>query len=60
MFYYSQYLLKKETVLIFLKGKAVKQEIEQAKKGWNFFYEIHKSISDERGGVLVISGLSKK
>ena len=60
LFYYSQYFLKKETVLIFLKGKTVKQEIEQARTEWNFFYEPHKSISDESGNILVIKNLRKK
>ncbi len=60
LFFYSQYFLKKKTVLIFLKGKTVKQEVEQAKIRWNFFYEIHKSQSDKRGSVLVIEDLIKK
>ena len=60
LFFYSQYLLKKKTVMIFLKGKTVKQELEQAKISWNFFYEIHKSQSDKRGNVLVIKNLTKK
>ena len=60
LFFYSQYFLKKKTVMIFLKGKTVKQELEQAKISWNFFYEIHKSQSDKRGSVLVINNLTKK
>ena len=37
LFFYSHYFLKKETVLIFLKGKTVKQEIEQAKNRMGIF-----------------------
>ena len=60
LFFYSHYLLKKETVLIFFKGKTVKQEIYQAKKKWNFFYKTYQSLSDERGRVLVITNLRRK
>ena len=60
LFFYSHYLLKKETVLIFFKGKTVKQEIYQAKKKWNFFYKTYQSLSDERGRVLVIKNLRRK
>ena len=60
LFFYSQYLLKRDAVMIFLKGKTVKQELDQAKIRWDFFYENHKSLSDERGRVLVITNLSKK
>ena len=59
LFFYSHYFLKKETVLIFLKGKTVKQEIEQAKKEWDFFCRTYKSLSDERGSILVIKNLRK-
>ena len=60
LFFYSHYFIKKETVLIFLKGKTVKQEIEQAKTEWDFFCKTYKSISDERGSILVIKNLRKR
>ena len=60
LFFYSHCFVKKKTVLIFLKGKTVKQEIEQAKTKWEFFYETYKSISDKRGSVLVIKNLKKR
>ena len=60
LFFYSHYFLKKETVLIFLKGQTAKQEIEQAKKKWVFFCKTYKSMSDERGSVLVIKNLKKR
>lgn len=60
LFFYSHYFTKKGTVLIFLKGKTVKQEIEQAKTEWVFFYKTYKSLSDESGRVLVIKNLRKR
>ena len=60
LLFYSYYFLKKETVLIFLKGKTVKQEIEQAKKEWVFFCKTYKSLTDKRGNVLVIKNLRKR
>ena len=59
LFFYSQNFLDKDTVLIFLKGKQVKYEIHEANKHWKFHHEIFPSISDKRGSVLVIRGLSR-
>ena len=59
LFFYSQKLLKNNPVLIFLKGKRVKDEIQEAARYWKFNYELHKSISDERGSVIIIKDLSK-
>ena len=60
LFTYSQKFLKKNTVLIFLKGKTVNEEIDFAEKKWKFNYSKHQSISDKRGVVLNISNLKKK
>ena len=59
LFFYSQYFLKQDTVLIFLKGKTYKNEIIEAYKKWEFYYEIHKSLSDKLGTVLIINHLKK-
>ena len=59
LFSYSQKLMKKNTVLIFLKGKTVNEEILRAKKNWSFRYEKHKSISDSRGSILIVTDLKK-
>jgi len=59
LFSYSQNFIKKNTVLIFLKGKAVNEEIETAKKNWNFKFKKKQSYSDPRGIILVIRGLRK-
>ena len=60
LFIYSHKLTDKDTVLIFLKGKKVKNEIQEAKKIWSFNSEIHPSQSDERGSVLIIKNLKLK
>ena len=60
LFIYSYKLSSKDTVLIFLKGKKVKSEIQEAKKIWNFNSEIYPSQSDERGSVLIIKKLKLK
>jgi len=57
---YSQKFIKKNTVLIFLKGKAVNEELLQAKKEWSFLLTKHQSISDPRGAVLIIKNIKKK
>ena len=59
LFSYSQNFLKKNTLLIFLKGKAVNEEIEEAKKNWHFIYDKHQSYSDPRGSILCIKELKR-
>ena len=60
LFNYSHKLTDNDTVLIFLKGKKVKNEIQEAKKIWSFSSEIYPSQSDERGSVLIIKKLKPK
>jgi 16S rRNA (guanine527-N7)-methyltransferase len=60
LFIYSHKLTDKDTVLIFLKGKKVKNEIQEAKKIWSFNSAIYPSQSDERGSVLIIKKLKLK
>jgi len=59
LFGYSQNFMKKNTLLIFLKGKTVNEEILEAKKNWKFNFQKYRSVSDSRGVILVIEGLSK-
>jgi len=59
LFGYSQNFMKKNTALIFLKGKTFNKEIVEAKKKWKFKLQKHQSVSDNRGVILVIQGLSK-
>ena len=59
LFTYSHNFLKKNTVLIFLKGKTVNDEILDATKIWKFEYQKHVSLSDKGGNLLVIRNLKK-
>ena len=60
LFIYSHKFTNKDTVLIFLKGKKVKNEIQEAKKIWSFNSIIYPSQSDERGSVLIVKKLKLK
>ena len=59
LFYYSQKLLNKNTILIFLKGKNVKEEIKEANMKWKFKHELCQSISNKRGNIVIIKNLRK-
>jgi len=59
LFSYSQKFLKKNTVMIFLKGKTVNEEIQEAKKKWSFHFTKVQSTSHSDGSVLVIRNLKK-
>ncbi len=60
LFTYSHNFMNKDTVLIFLKGKTVNEEIEEAKKYWSFKSRLQQSYSDERGRILIIKNLTPK
>lgn len=45
---------------LFLKGKKVLQEIEEARKKWNFSLEIFESLTDPQGRILKIYNLQEK
>ena len=57
---YSHNFTNKDTVLIFLKGKTVNEEIKEAKKYWCFNNKVQQSYSDERGKILIIKNLTLK
>ena len=50
---------KKETVCIFPKGKKHQEEIDEAKKHWQFECQIHPSETSSEGVILVITKLAK-
>tara|TARA_Y100001970_G_C14149597_1_gene811888 strand:+ start:887 stop:1498 length:612 start_codon:yes stop_codon:yes gene_type:complete len=56
---YSQKFLKKNSVLIFLKGKTVNDEVRDAKKNWIFELKKHQSMSDKRGSVIILKNIKK-
>ena len=59
LLFYSQQFLNNNTVLVFLKGKTINDELVLAEKNWSFQYSLKKSISDERGSVIIIKNLCK-
>jgi 16S rRNA (guanine527-N7)-methyltransferase len=59
LFSYSQKFLTKNTVMIFLKGKTVNEEIQEAQKKWRFQFSKTQSISHPDGSVLVVRNLKK-
>ena len=52
---YSLFFTKKNTSLLFLKGRNVKKEIDDAKKTFSFNHELFPSKSDGGGFVLKIN-----
>ena len=59
LFSYSQKFLKKNTVMIFLKGKTVNEEIQEEEKKWNFQFTKSQSASHSDGSILIIRNLKK-
>ncbi len=56
---YSRFFTKKNTSLLFLKGRSVKKEIDDAKKYFSLEYNLYQSKSEGDGFVLQISKFKK-
>tara|TARA_B100001057_G_scaffold34241_1_gene31043 strand:+ start:1187 stop:1792 length:606 start_codon:yes stop_codon:yes gene_type:complete len=56
---YSRFFTKKNTTLLFLKGRSVKKEIDVAKKLFNFEYNLYPSKSEGNGFILKINKYKK-
>ena len=56
---YSRFFNKKNTSLLFLKGRSVKKEIHDAKKSFSFEYDLYPSQSEGDGYVLKINKYKK-
>ena len=56
---YSRFFTKKNTSLLFLKGRSVKKEIHDAKKFFSFEYDLYPSQSEGDGYVLKINNYNK-
>ena len=56
---YSRFFTKKNTSLLFLKGRNVKKEIDDAKKSFSFEYDLYPSKSEGNGFVLKINKYKK-
>ncbi len=52
---YSKKFLKKDGYCLFLKGKNLEQEIELAKKTFQFEYELHRSLTSQDSNIIKIS-----
>ena len=59
LLHYSLLFSKKNTSLLFLKGRNVKKEIDEAKQTFNFKYKLFPSQSDGDGFVLKINQFKK-
>lgn len=53
-------LMKKDSVALFLKGRALAEELTESSQWWRFKYEKLPSISDPSGNVLIIKDLHYK
>lgn len=53
--YFSQ-----DTVGLFLKGREAQAEIAAAQSGWSFSFELHRSLTDEEGQVVLVRALQAK
>ncbi len=59
LLFYASFLSHKKSQLIFLKGEKLNDEIKIAQKTWNFHFDICKSISDDRGKIIIIKSFNK-
>ena len=59
LFEYAFPLLTEKSVCLFLKGKEVEKEIEEAKKNWNFELDIIPSITDSEGKIIKVTCLRR-
>jgi len=53
--YFSQ-----DTVGLFLKGREAEAEVAAAQSGWRFSFELHRSLTDKDGQVILVRALQAK
>ena len=51
--------MKENSMALFLKGKEVEKEIQEAQKKWDFSLEIFPSLTDPRGRILKVKQLKR-
>ncbi|MBU6339606.1 MAG: 16S rRNA (guanine(527)-N(7))-methyltransferase RsmG [Rickettsiales bacterium] len=56
---YSAKFLKKDGYCLFLKGKNLEQELQLAKKQFNFHYETYPSLTSSESSIIKISQITK-
>ena len=54
LFGYAVPFMKEDTIGLFLKGKNVEKEIQEAQKKWEFDLEIFPSLTDSKARILKI------
>lgn len=57
---FSKNLIKDNSELIFLKGKKIYEELDEAKRNWDINYKIFDSITSNEGKIIKITNFSKK
>ena len=60
LLHFSKNLSTKSTKLLFLKGKKIYNEIEEAKKYWHFNYKLIDSITSNEGKIIEITSFAEK
>ncbi|MAP25110.1 MAG: 16S rRNA (guanine(527)-N(7))-methyltransferase RsmG [Rickettsiales bacterium] len=60
IFSLTENIKKTSTRYVLLKGEKYKEEIKEAEKFWNFTFKTQKSITDERGVILIIENICKR
>lgn len=48
-----------DSIGLFLKGRDVAAEIEEAERAWSFAYELKPSVTDKEGRVLLLQSLRR-
>ncbi|MDX2028511.1 MAG: 16S rRNA (guanine(527)-N(7))-methyltransferase RsmG [Alphaproteobacteria bacterium] len=56
----SNYLIKKDSLCLFLKGQSIDTELTESARSWTFKSEKHSSLSNPSGCVLIIKDLKPK
>jgi len=56
---YVEKFLKKDGYCLFLKGKNLPQELEEAQKNFQFEYELQPSLTSSESNVIKVSNINK-
>jgi 16S rRNA (guanine527-N7)-methyltransferase len=59
LFEFAEPLFQPPTVALFLKGRAVEEEICEANQGWTFDLDQHVSLTDPASRIIVIRNLQR-
>jgi len=60
LFNYAERLSHSQTIMLFLKGRHVSQELTEASENWHSLVETHPSLSDPSGKILKITKLQRR